>query len=258
MSVMHRFSQLELDSNQCNAWISMSQARTVDYKHSAVILCDVWDRHWNTGSQKRLAGMLPRIQELINALREKGAFILHAPSDTMAFYRDDPARLRMMSAPSLEPHIVRNVEEKPFPLDASDGGNDANMALECVDMPVWSRQHPAIEINQETDGISDSGAEVYSYFKAHGIINVFLVGVHTNMCVMNRSFAIKNMVRWGFETALVRDLTDPMYNPAMPPYVNREQAHELMVGYIEKFWCPSVLSTDVIADLMTDHMEVDV
>ena len=48
-----------------------------------------------------------------------------------------------------------------------------------------------------------------------------------------------------------------MYNPDMPPYVNREQAHELMVGYIEKFWCPSVLSTDLITDLMTDLMEVD-
>jgi nicotinamidase-related amidase len=246
MSVMHRFAQLELDEHQCNAWSSVTKARTVDYKRSAVIVCDVWDRHWNTGAQERLTAMLPRMQKLINTLREKGTFILHAPSDTMAFYRDDPARLRMLSVPPLEPHVVRNIEEKPFPLDASDGGNDANMPLECVDMPVWSRQHPSIEINQETDGISDNGAEVYSYFKAHGIKSVFLVGVHTNMCVMNRSFAIKNMVRWGFETALVRDLTDPMYNPAMPPYVNREQAHELMVGYIEKFWCPSVLSTDLI------------
>lgn len=253
MSVMHRFSRLALDDHQCNAWVSVTQARTVDYRRSAVILCDVWDRHWNTGAQKRLAAMLPRVQALINGLREKGAFILHAPSDTMAFYRDDPARLRMVSAPPLKPCVVCNIEDRPFPLDASDGGNDANMPPEHVDKPVWSRQHPLIEINQETDGISDSGTEIYFYFKAHGIKSVFLLGVHTNMCVMNRSFAIKNMVRWGFETALVRDLTDPMYNPAMPPYVNREQALELMVGYIEKFWCPSVLSTD----LMTDLMEVD-
>ena len=43
-----------------------------------------------------------------------------------------------------------------------------------------------------------------------GIRNVILMGVHTNMCVLHRTFAIKQLVRWGVDVALIRDLTDTM------------------------------------------------
>jgi nicotinamidase-related amidase len=79
-----------------------------------------------------------------------------------------------------------------------------------------------------------------------GIKNLIIMGVHTNMCVLGRSFAIKQMVKWGVNVVLVRDLTDAMYNPAKPPYVSHEEGTRLVVEYIEKFWCPSVLSEDLI------------
>ena len=66
------------------------------------------------------------------------------------------------------------------------------------------------------------------------------------MCVLHRSFAIKQMVRWGVDVALVRDLTDTMYNPAMPPYISHEEGTRLVVEFIEKFWCPSIDSSDLI------------
>jgi hypothetical protein len=64
------------------------------------------------------------------------------------------------------------------------------------------------------------------------------------MCILNRSFAIRQMVGLGFRVALVRDLTDAMYNPAMRPYVSHDEGTRLVVGYIEKFWCPTVSSQD--------------
>ena len=72
------------------------------------------------------------------------------------------------------------------------------------------------------------------------------MGVHTNMCVLRRSFAIKQMVRWGVDVALVRDLTDAMYNPARSPYVSHDAGTQLVIGYIERFWCPSILSADLL------------
>ncbi|MGC8000379.1 hypothetical protein, partial [Salmonella enterica] len=72
-----------------------------------------------------------------------------------------------------------------------------------------------------------------------------IMGVHTNMCVLNRSFGIKQLVKWGMNTALVRDLTDAMYNPARAPYVEHEEGTQLVVSYIEKFWCPTVHSRDL-------------
>ena len=65
------------------------------------------------------------------------------------------------------------------------------------------------------------------------------------MCVLNRSFAIKRMVRWGFDAVLARDLTDAMYNPMRPPYVSHEAGTRLIIEYIEKHWCPTMTSDDI-------------
>jgi hypothetical protein len=65
------------------------------------------------------------------------------------------------------------------------------------------------------------------------------------MCILGRSFAIKQMVKWGMPIALCRDLTDSMYNPARPPYVSHDEGTRLIIEFIEKFWCPTVLSADL-------------
>jgi hypothetical protein len=57
------------------------------------------------------------------------------------------------------------------------------------------------------------------------------------------------MTRWGIDCILVRDLTDTMYNPAMPPYVPHDTGTDLVVEHIEKYWCPSVLSEELLAGL---------
>ena len=62
--------------------------------------------------------------------------------------------------------------------------------------------------------ISDNGAEIYSFLRERGIRTLLVMGVHTNMCILNRSFAIKRMTALGIRCILVRDLTDAMYNPA--------------------------------------------
>ncbi|MDA7676778.1 isochorismatase family protein [bacterium] len=53
--------------------------------------------------------------------------------------------------------------------------------------------------------------------KQRGITNVIILGVHTNMCVLGRPFSIRQMVYQGQNVALVRDLTDTMYNPRSSP-----------------------------------------
>jgi hypothetical protein len=75
---------------------------------------------------------------------------------------------------------------------------------------------------------------------------VLIMGVHTGMCILNRTFSIKQMVRWGMPIALIRDLTDALYNPSKPPYVSHEEGTRLVVEYIEKFWCPTVSSEELL------------
>ena len=99
----------------------------------------------------------------------------------------------------------------------------------------------------DNDVISDNGAEVYSYLKQRGIKYLLIMGVHTNMCVLGRSFAIRQMTRWGIRCILVRDLTDSMYNPKKSPFVSHDQGTELVIQHIEKYWCPSIQSSDLLA-----------
>ncbi len=242
VTLQMRSQRLTQDNGGHNYWQIETAQRTIPADNLAIIICDMWDNHWSRGAVEREAALIPHMNTVLAAARTKGATIIHAPSETMAFYADHPARQRILAFPAITPPSDRDHATPPLPVDASDQGSDTG---ETQTYKAWSRQHPAVVIDADRDLISDKGAEIYSYLQANAIEQVLIMGVHTNMCVLNRSFAIKQMVKWGVNTALVRDLTDTMYNPAMPPYVSHDEGTRLVVEYIEKFWCPSLHSDDL-------------
>ena len=231
------------DSRGYNVWTTVERAHTVPALKAAILLCDVWDNHPFRGAVERLEAMVPRMNTVVEAARTKGASIIHAPSDTMEFYADSPARIRAQSIPQVEPPADLEHEDPPLPFDAIKNGSDTG---ETDTTSNWTRQHPGIEIDEECDVITDNGKEVYSFLKHRGIEWLLIMGVHTTMCILHRSFAIKQMVRWGIEVALIRDLTDAIYNPTIPPYVSHDEGTQLAIAFIEKFWCPSVESEDLL------------
>jgi nicotinamidase-related amidase len=235
--------QFAQDSEGRNFWQETNTLRAVLANRTAILICDMWDNHWSRGAAGRVDIMAPRMNQVITAARAQGAQIIHAPSDTMSFYADHPARRRLQTTSVVEPPPPGERADPPLPIDATDHGSDTG---ETQTFRVWSRQHPGLVIDDTRDGISDNGLEIYSFLRQRNIEQVLIMGVHTNMCVLHRSFAIKQMVKWGVAIALVRDLTDAMYNPAMPPYVSHDEGTQLVVAYIEKFWCPSVHSDDLI------------
>lgn len=237
-----RRQELARDEGGHAYWKVSENKVAVPTSRAALLLCDVWDAHWSRGARERVDAMVPRIDEVVRAGRRRGVQIIHAPSDTMAFYADTQARKRTAEVPRVEPPPDIEHDDPPLPIDDTDGGSDTG---ETPWHKAWSRQHPGIEIDQGADVISDSGAEIYSLLQDRGIDHLLIAGVHTNMCVLNRSFGIKQMVRWGVDVVLVRDLTDTMYNPAMRPYVSHDEGTRLVVTYIEKFWCPTLHSRDI-------------
>ena len=237
---------LERDAEGRALWRQVHTTDQISPEACALLLCDVWDQHWSRGAQGRLEAMVPRMDAVIRAARDAGMGIIHAPSDTMAHYSDAPARQRAEWLPLATPPEPLAIVEPPLPIDDSDEGSDT-----AGDQPrrVWTRQHPGIWIDQEGDIISDSGDEVYRFLQARGIHRLLYAGVHTNMCILHRSFAIVPMVRWGVSVALLRDLTDTMYNPARPPYVPHDEGTRLVIQYIESFWCPTLTSGELLAAL---------
>jgi nicotinamidase-related amidase len=219
---------------------------------TAIIICDMWDTHTCGMSAQRVALMAPRMNQVVGAARSLGVMIIHAPSDTMKYYEGTPGRERMRNAPKAAspfPIIARcprvPEEERDFPIDDSAGGCDDPIVNRFEGPPYpWSREHPAIDI-VGFDGVSESGQEIYNFCKQEGIDKVVLMGVHTNICILNRGFGARQMTRLGFEVVLARDLTDAMYDPRTRPFVSHARGTNLVIEHIETMWCPSILSEDL-------------
>jgi nicotinamidase-related amidase len=217
---------------------------------TAVIICDMWDTHWCKRASERCSLLALQLEGFASAVRERGTLVVHAPSDTMSFYAGMPQRERARQVKRVKPPLpirMRSIDpdrEGPLPIVDSDGGCDDDLPRPHFSSAPWTRQHPAIAIAPQ-DIISDDGKEIYSILVRSGIKNIFMTGVHTNKCVLARPFGIRQMVLLGINVVLVRDLTDSLYNPSMPPMVSHQEGTRLIVEHIEKYWCPSITCADV-------------
>jgi nicotinamidase-related amidase len=224
-----------------NVWEEVQFNATLPIPHTAVLICDMWDRHWCSGASQRVAALALKMAPVIEAARAAGVRIIHAPSETMEFYKDWPQRQFMLRIAGIEPPVPLGLTDPPLPIDDSGGGCDTGGAF----YKAWTREIAALPMGAD-DVISDDGPQIYSYLQQRGIRNLLVMGVHVNMCVLNRSFAIKKMTNWGIRCVLVRDLTDSMYNPKDRPYVEHDRGTELVVEHIERYWCPSAVSADLM------------
>jgi nicotinamidase-related amidase len=225
-------------------WMAADIPADFPVKQTAILICDMWDNHWCKGAAGRVAVLARRMAPVIDRARAAGIQIIHAPSEVMDFYKDYPQRQAMLQLAKVEPPAPLALADPPLPIDDSSGGCDTPDKF----YKAWTREQAAISI-APGDRISDNGAEIYSFLRERGIRNLLVMGVHANMCILNRSFAIKQMSKWGIRCALVRDLTDTMYDPHDRPFVAHDQGTELVVEHIEKYWCPSLTSAQLLAAL---------
>ncbi len=236
-------------------------------EETAVIVCDMWDLHHCKNAVDRVGQMAPRMNALLKEVRRRGSLVVHAPSSCMKFYKDHPARKRAQEAPRAKRvpegidkwmHWIDEREEKAgYPIDHSDGGEDddpaehAAWAKKLTSMgrnpgAPWTRQVEALEIDSAKDAITDNGTENWNLLEQHGVKNVILLGVHTNMCVLGRPFGLRQMAKNGKNVALMRDLTDTMYNPKMEPKVSHFRGTDLVVEHIEKYVCTTATSDQIL------------
>ncbi|MEX2118728.1 MAG: hypothetical protein WD847_03885 [Pirellulales bacterium] len=225
-------------------WDEVTIQKELPVDRTAILICDMWDDHWCTGAAKRCGALAEKMAPIIDQARSTGVRIIHSPSDTMGFYKDSPARKRLLAVELLQAEKNLDLTDPPLPIDDSDGGCDTPDSF----FQAWTRQHPAIRV-ADTDVVGDRGDQIYSYLRREGVENIIFVGVHTNMCVLGRSFGIRQMTRWGMNSVLVRDLTDTMYDPADRPHVGHDEGTELVVQHIEKYFCPSIESADLVESL---------
>jgi len=228
-----------------------------DPRQTALIVCDMWDDHWCKSAARRVAEMAGPLNEVVKQARTRGVFIIHGPSSVTAFYKDAPQRRRAQAAKFVKTPVPLATAERwgtawcwtdpkreaVLPIDDSDMGCSCT-GEKCAIREAWTRQIATIEIAAE-DAITDDGQETWNLLAERGITNVILAGVHLNMCVLGRPFAIRQQVYLGKNVALVRDLTDTMYNPERPPGVDHFTGTDLVIAHVERHWCPSFTSADI-------------
>jgi nicotinamidase-related amidase len=241
---------------------AVEKAESWDPKQTAIIVCDMWDLHHCLNAVKRETEMAPTMDRVLKSARDKGAVIIHAPSECMATYKDHPARKRALETPKSKTlpqqigtwcYKIPPEEKGVYPIDQTDGGEDDDpaehkewasklAAMGRNPKLPWKSQTDLLTIDPARDYISDNGEEVWSILEARGVKNIVLMGVHLNMCVLGRPFGLRQMAKNGRHVVLMRDMTDTMYNPAMPPRVSHFGGTELMIEHVEKYVCPTITS----------------
>ena len=225
-------------------------------KKTAIIVIDMWDDHWCSGAARRVTELAGPMNEMLKIARDKRVFIIHSPSSVTGFYKNTPQRTLAGSAPFAPTPVPLSTDERwgtnwcwpdksrepDLPIDDSDMGCDD--PVKCKIRDAWTRQNPAIQI-ADNDAITDNGQEAWNLLQARGIQNVILCGVHLNMCVLGRPVGIRQMVRLGKNVALMRDMTDTMYNHEKRPQVDHFTGTDLVIEHVEKYWCPSFTSNDI-------------
>lgn len=247
------------------AYVVREKTEKWDARQTAVIVCDMWDAHHCLNAVRRVEEMAPRMNQVLENARGRGALIIHAPSSCLETYKDHPGRKRAQAAPkagNLPDEIAKwctriPAEEKlKYPIDQADGGEDddpiehARWHERLAGMgrnprSPWKAQLDRLHIHDE-DAISDSGVEIWNLLEQRGIRNVILLGVHTNMCVLGRPFGLRQLSKNGKNVVLMRDLTDTMYNPERWPFVLHHVGTDRIVEHIEKCVCPTITSADLL------------
>src|ERR1700722_5861785 len=89
----------------------------LDPAKTAVVVCDMWDDHWCKAAAVRCGQLAKTAEPVLKACRDKGMTIIHCPSDCMDFYKEHPARKRMLQVPKADPPKAKDLPNPPLPVD---------------------------------------------------------------------------------------------------------------------------------------------
>ena len=69
LPVRMRTQRLVENTSGYRVWQVEEEQRTLDATETALVLCDVWDAHTCRGAEERLGVLLPRMQQIVPAMR---------------------------------------------------------------------------------------------------------------------------------------------------------------------------------------------
>jgi len=227
----------------------------IDPAKTAIVVIDMWDRHWCKTYTARVGNMVPRMNKTLDAARKLGVQVVFAPSDVVGFYADYPQRKAMEAIPD-QPFP----EKVPFHPPPEPQGKDCcecgpTQPCRSKSFGRWSRQHPALKIGEgDLIGDCNNERELLNFRQQRGIDTLIYMGVASNMCVLHRKFGMLNMGRYGLKIIFVSDLVQAITANGLDPAEKTPdwnftpaKGSALVQRYLEQDVAPSFESRQLIA-----------
>jgi nicotinamidase-related amidase len=230
------------------SWEVNREVEKIDPAHTAIVIIDMWDKHWCKTVTARTAALVAPMNETLAAARLLGITVVHAPSDVVGFYRDTPQRKAMQTIPQAD--MQQKVALNPPPAPYGGGGCCCGPNRPCTIGSAWpwTRQVEGLVI-ADGDLLADcnNGRELAGLCQQRGITHLIYMGVALNMCVLIRNSGVLAMTHNGQRCIIVRDLTDAVsgngYDPdkrQADPAFTPEIGTARVVEYVEKYVAPTI------------------
>ena len=221
----------------------------------AFIIVDVWDKHWLKKNEERSNNLAFKIDKFLDLIRIKeNNIIIHAPSDTMRFYRYSFSRIKSklvyyqskLKIRFSQKNIEYNYQSKEY-----FNRIKSELPFKWTDPHkysiVWKKQSDKIKIDKKNDFISTSEIEILNILNIYNIKKLNFLGVASNGCILFRPFGILNMMKNNIETTLIGDMADCLYDERYKNKAkNYSAAKSIINDYINYNICKVKSSKDFI------------
>lgn len=233
-------------------WVETNtQSATLDWtlptSQAAIVVVDVWDRHYLRDTQARAEVIIrENLAPLLDACRQAGLLVIHAPSPPQATQHPNWKPLAA-AGPARS-----TADDWPPPAFRGKSGEYRAYARpaeprepELAKLRAGLQIHPLVQ-PQGDEPVVATGAELHALCRERGIMFLFYVGFNTNACILVRDYGTLAMSQRGYEVILVRDCTTGMESRETQPELAQTNGAVLL---LEMFGQYSTTSGELIKGL---------
>jgi nicotinamidase-related amidase len=218
----------------------------------ALVSLDVWNYHFARDTLERIEDLtVNRIAPLVDACRQNGLQVIHAPAGPVA--QRHPNWVRLIPEDERPQPAYPKSPSWPPPDFRGKTGEYAQYARphepQDEERNTHREQlrdfHPAVRPVGD-EAVVLSGEELHRLCAQRGILFLLYVGFNTNACIVMRDYGTFAMHQRGYEVLLVRDCTTGMET--------HETTKELIctrgqIASLEQFGAYTVTSAQVVEAL---------
>ena len=223
---------------------------TLDWKipisQASLVLVDVWQRHYLKDTEARGEAIITNnLIPLMNACRQAGMPVIHAPSPAVA--KQHPNWVKLDS----KTETAKKRDDWPPPQFLNLSGPYQSYRRPTEPREEERQKLPPLDFHPGARPIGNepviaTGKELHLYCKQQGILFLFFAGFNTNACILSRDYGTIRMSNRGYAVILVRDCTTGMESKETQATLGQTNNAILL---LEMFGQYSISSGEIIAGL---------